>query len=119
MIDRADVLGHSRATQKHCQNCKRLARGLKHNKAAIRAENWPFFAPVRCVASLDSRRARVGYVHEMGGGDDSTRKDLSIQSSLASLARSFIARGSVQDDPNDRPRERSERGENFGDGGVR
>ena len=56
----------------------------------------------------------------MGVGDDSTRKDLFIyiQSSLASLARSFIARGSVQEISDDRPRERSERGENFGDEGV-
>ena len=43
---------------------------------------------------------------------------LYIQSSLASLARSFIARGSVQEISDDRPRERSERGENFGDEGV-
>ena len=37
---------------------------------------------------MDSRRARVGFVHEMGVGDDSTRKDLLIYGarSLRSLA---------------------------------
>ena len=62
----------------------------------------------------------LSYVHEMGVGDDSTRKDLLIYGARSrSLARSFSARGSVQDDPDDRPRERSERGEKFGDEGVR
>ena len=37
---------------------------------------------------MDSRRARAGYVHEMGVGDDSTRKDFFIYRarSLRSLA---------------------------------
>ena len=37
---------------------------------------------------MDSRRARVGFVHEMGVGDDSTRKDFFIYRarSLRSLA---------------------------------
>ena len=46
------------------------------------------FSRGRCYASLDSRRARVGFVDEMGVGDDSTRKDLLIYGarSLRSLA---------------------------------
>ena len=83
------------------------------------ASERPFFAPVmhrefgqqegegwRC--RRDGRRRAF---HSKGF--------LYIQSSLASLARSFIARGSVQEISDDRPRERSERGENFGDEGVR
>ena len=46
------------------------------------------FSRGRCYASLDSRRARVGFVHEMGVGDHSTRKDFFIYRarSLRSLA---------------------------------
>ena len=78
------------------------------------------FSRGRCYASLDSRRVRVGFVHEMGVGDDSTRKDLLIYGarSLRSLAPLSRA-GLYKTDPDDRPHERSECGENFGDEGVR
>ena len=63
---------------------------------------------------------RFGFVHEMGVGDDSTRKDLLIYGarSLRSLAPLSRA-GLYKTDPDDRPHERSECGENFGDEGVR
>ena len=69
---------------------------------------------------MDSRRARVGFVDEMGVGDGSTRKDFFIYRarSLRSLAHLSRA-GLYKTDPDDIPRERSERGENFGDEGVR
>ena len=67
------------------------------------ASERPFFAPVICIASLDSRRARVGFVDEMGVGDDSTRKDFFIYRarslrSLAHLSRAGLYKRSLMTD---------------------
>ena len=61
------------------------------------------FSRGRCYASLDSRRVRVGFVHEMGVGDDSTRKDFFIYRarslrSLAHLSRAGLYKRSLMTD---------------------